>query len=176
MNIKLPYVIDTSINDSVQDFVYNTPSEYWVLNTYGNTINRRFCILNNLNLPFVDRVKEYNKRIFNLIGLFELEEETRFGNFIGVNTHGGNVHPHIDTRNANNWEHVRINFLISKPESGGQPVVNDNLIDIEEGYSWINISSLWPHYSTPVIGNKPRIVLSLGAYINPQSLKNIGII
>lgn len=175
MNIKLPFIIDPVIKDKVNKFVNTSPDEFWVSNTYGNTINRKFCCLNSLNVSLTSDIKEYNKHVFSLLGLFEPQEEYKFGNFIGVNYHGGNVHPHVDTKNLEGWEHVRINFLISKPDDGGHPIVQGNVLDIEECYSWINIASRWLHSSTPVIGSKPRVVLSLGAYINPSSLENIGI-
>jgi hypothetical protein len=44
---------------------------------------------------------------------------------------------------------------------------------MEEGQGWINLASEWLHGSTPVIGTKPRVVLSLGAYVHPGAIKYI---
>jgi hypothetical protein len=44
-------------------------------------------------------------------------------------------------------------------------VVDGKEYSIEEGQSWINIASKWAHMSTPVVGTKNRIVLSLGGYV-----------
>ena len=170
MLVKLPFVLDPDIKKNILDFVFSSDPFYWTENTSGNTFNRKFCMLNKYNLPLTTLIKEYSINIFSLLNITKQLEEKTFGNFIGVQKEGGFVHPHTDSRNDNGWDHVRVNFLVSKPKEGGMPIINNEPYTIEENLSWFNYASKWTHSSTPVIGDTPRIVLSLGAFVNPVEL------
>ena len=69
-----------------------------------------------------------------------------------------------------NFMIIRINFLVSKPHQGGNPVIENKEYNIMEDNAWLNLASRWVHSSTPVVGNKPRVVLSLGAFVSPEEL------
>ena len=168
MIVNLPIVIDPTIKDYVVNFVYTSEPKFWIINPVGK--NRKFCALNKHDLPITKVIKEYNKYVFSQFSIVRQIDEERFGNFIGYNTSGGFVHSHTDHLSSDGWEHVRINFLVSKPLQGGNPVIDDKEYNIMEDNSWLNIASKWVHSSTPVVGDKPRIVLSLGAYVNPSEL------
>jgi hypothetical protein len=58
--------------------------------------------------------------------------------------------------------------MIQKPIIGGDVVINSTTHAIGEGESWINFASKWQHSSTPVIGDRSRIVLSMGNYVENQ--------
>jgi len=45
------------------------------------------------------------------------------------------------------------------------PIINGIEYEIEQGECWKNVASSWWHGSSPVVGNKERIVLSLGSLI-----------
>lgn len=130
-----------------------------------NGKGRQFCILNKQDGAIKDLALKLWHETYNTLGITEYKEEPLFGIFLGVNNDGGFVHEHVD-RAPDGFHHVRINYLISKPNVGGLPIVNNvKLDDIEEGGCWLNIANIWTHSSTPVVGDKDRIVLSLGALV-----------
>ena len=112
---------------------------------------------------------DFAKQCYNTLDI-DIIEEPLFGNFIGFNTTSAFVHAHMDGTTVPNHEHVRLNFLVSKPEAGGVPVINDVVLTVNEGQCWLNIASQWEHSSTPVQGSKPRIVLSLGSIVPVEKL------
>ena len=170
MIVTLPVVIDSYIKDYVLNFVDTTDSLLWTNNTTGNTFNRRFFALNKHNLQLTKIIRDYSKYIYSQFNITRQKDEERFGNFIGYNKEGGFVPPHIDRLSSESWEHVRINFLVSKPHQGGNPVIENKEYNIMEDNAWLNLASRWVHSSTPVVGNKPRVVLSLGAFVSPEEL------
>ena len=167
MNIKLPFRINDTLRTEIINFVYNSDSCYWIKNNTGNTFNRKFCKISQLDLPISLSINNLNTEVYTALGITNFKYEHIFGNFIGVNAHGGNVHPHTDTKNNDGWFHVRINFLIQKPFYGGMPIINNIEYSINETESWLNLASEWLHSSTIVGGEKERIILSLGAYVDP---------
>ena len=99
------------------------------------------------------------------IGIKNWKEEPLDGTFIGVNQENAFVHKHKDKAEETKC-HLRLNFMIQKPTGGGMPIVDGKQIDVEEGECWINLASLWEHSSTPVVGIKERIVLSIGTLVS----------
>ena len=170
MLVPLPFILDPIIKNTILDFVFFSDTSYWKENISGNTYNRKYCTVNKYNIPLTPILKDYSKFIFSLLDLTKQVEETTFGNFIGVQKEGGFVQPHTDSKDANGWEHIRINFLVSKPIRGGMPIINNEQYTIEENCSWYNHASKWVHSSSPVVGDIPRIVLSLGAFVSPTEL------
>lgn len=138
-----------------------------------NGPSRQFCILNQIYTPISNMAYEFRLRKFKELGIDNFEEEPNFGIFLGVNNEGGYVHKHRDWAPDTHY-HIRLNFLISKPIAGGVPVIEGRPLEINENESWINFASEWDHYSTPVEGQKLRVVLSLGAFIEKeQVVKNL---
>jgi len=168
MNVKLP----NSLSTRIVEFADKEMS-YFQTNGYGEG-KRRFCALNNLpELQLAQEVKEFAKHAYEQIGVHHFIEEHMFGNFIGVNSHGGSVHQHKDPRHENGYYHIRLNFLVQKPTIGGTPIIDNIEYPMNEGDSWINYASEWNHASSPVSGDRSRIVLSLGAYIHPDVVATI---
>lgn len=167
MEIKRPLSIESGLSNLIVEFA-NTELKLFNLNTAGQ--GRRFCNLNKVNHELKNLVSEFADSCFAQLDMNPYETEHLYGNFIGVNTTGAYVQPHTDPR-KNGKYHVRLNFLIQKPLSGGMPVINDVEYKINEGECWINLASEWKHGSTPVVGNTPRIVLSLGKYIEQNKIK-----
>lgn len=168
-NIKLP----EPLAKRIIEFATNekTVRAYFEKNTAGE--GRRYCTLNKFSLELSRDVKEFAKHAYQQLGVSEFIEEHMFGNLIGVNESGGSVHRHQDPRHDNGYYHIRFNFLLQKPTVGGNPIINDVEYEIQEGQSWINYASEWWHASTPVVGNTPRVVLSLGAYVHPNVVETI---
>jgi hypothetical protein len=168
MNIILPFLINNDIKEEIVSFTQDGIN-YFTKNLAGN--NRRYCNLNKINVSLTDMVEHYSEKLFEKLNFTDTREEPNFGNFIGVNSQNAFVHSHKDSKSEHGFFHVRINFLVQKPISGGMPVINNKIYVIEENQSWLNLASEWTHSSTPVIGIKERIVLSLGKYVNPNQIK-----
>jgi hypothetical protein len=166
----LPLIIDKELKTKILNFVDNSDEKFWTINTAGK--NRKFCQLNNFNLDLTKEIKEYSKKIYNIFQITNFRQEHIFGNFIGVQTEGAFVHSHTDP-NLNGLEHIRINFMISKPIGGGIPIINNEEFNIEEDQAWLNRASKYYHSSTPVKGDKKRIVLSLGSYLTKKDINKI---
>jgi hypothetical protein len=171
MNVNLPFLIDKNIKNQIISFALKDGIPHFIKNAAGD--NRRYCDLNKTNVVLKDILTVYSDKIFNELGLTDTKKELDYGNFIGVNSENGYVHEHKDKRCTSGFYHVRVNFLVQKPISGGMPIIDNVEYDIKEEHSWINLASEWKHFSTPVIGNKERIVLSLGKFVNPSQINQL---
>jgi hypothetical protein len=170
MNIILPFLIDDDIKQQIISFALKDGLNFFLNNSHKNENNRRFCNLNKTNNILKNILQSYSDSLFKKLGMIDAKPEPMFGNFIGVNLENGFVHEHKDSRANNGFYHVRINFLVQKPISGGMPVIEKQIYLVEENQSWLNLASEWVHSSTPVVGDKERIVLSLGKYVNPKDI------
>ena len=83
------------------------------------------------------------------------------------NTVARGVQRHTDKRNDNNWLHFRINAVLQHAISGGEPIIDSVVVNVNEGEAWSIWASESLHSALPVKGDKPRIALSLGYYVNP---------
>ena len=162
MKIKTESVLSLEESLSVRNFVMDNFDNYKFFKNNGNA--RRYCSVTNVDTPVTDYLKRIRVQKFKEIGIDSFLEEPVYGIFIGVNGESGFVHQHMDS-SIDGHEHFRLNFLVSKPEGGGMPVINGKTYQVDEGQSWVNIASKWAHMSTPVVGSKNRIVLSLGGYV-----------
>jgi hypothetical protein len=160
--VNLDLTVPSTLAEEIIEFAMHTGITHF--RTNGSA--RRFCNLNSVNSKLTVKVKEFAQECYGTFGI-QVRDEPMFGNFIGVNSESGFVHPHKDPRDVNGDYHVRINFLVQKPEIGGVPVIEKVSYPVEERCSWINLASEWTHESTPVVGSKSRIVLSLGSFVNP---------
>jgi len=161
INPHLNLTIDENLRQRVIDFVYNEQS-YFKSNDFG--YGRKSCLLNIIDHTLSEEIRLFSKKCYESLGIFEYEDEPNFGNLIGVNKEGAFVHRHTDL-GVDGKCHVRLNFLIQKPEGGGMPIINGVEYTIEQGGCWKNIASAWWHGSSRVVGDKERIVLSLGALV-----------
>lgn len=162
MNVKSSMVLSNNAVTAIHNFVKNN-NHFFKLNGNGRKYYSTLDVDDKINIY----LKKIREKCFENLNITNFKEEPYFGIFIGVNTESGFVHEHIDPT-KNDYVHFRLNFLVSKPENGGVPVVNGNEVNIQERESWINCASKWLHKSTPVVGAKPRIVLSLGGLITEQ--------
>jgi hypothetical protein len=165
----LPFKVSESFKKEILNFALVDGIDYFKFNGNGKI----YCNLNNVECALSEKIKLFSLQCFKELGFTILKEEPNFGNFIGVNSESAFVHMHSDRRVENFW-HLRINFMISKPESGGIPIVDyKRYHNIEEDDCWINFASQWKHGSTPVIGKKPRVVLSLGQLVDETQAKEL---
>lgn len=161
--------INSDLKTRLLEFSLQPNLNYWIKNSYGP--NRRWCNLNNVNLPLSKDVKEFAEFCFKEIFDVKVIEETSFGNFLGVNGPGAFVHSHVDRLGPNGEWHVRLNFLLQKPIEGGMPLIDSRELSIKENHCWVNFASKYTHSSTPVKGNISRVVLSLGSFIEQNHIK-----
>ena len=170
MNIKTGLPIPSDLQLQIVNFAFTEIGKFMV-NPAG--LGRRFCNLNKYNIDLSKRVKEFARESYSSLGIDSVNEEHMFGNFIGVNSGGAFVHEHIDPNREDGHWHIRLNFMIQKPDVGGNVVIDGVEYLINEGESWINFASKWRHASTPVVGQRPRVVLSMGNYIDPKQATDL---
>ena len=99
--------------------------------------------------------------IVNQFELHDAQQEPIFKDFCGFITEGGYVHKHKDP-NQGQLIHTRFNVMVSKPVEGGVAVIDGQEVSVEEGEVWRCDAGICEHWTTPVIGSKPRIILSFG--------------
>jgi hypothetical protein len=160
---RLPIKIPEDLRIKIVNLSYDRVDMFQV--NSASRGRRRFCNLNEFDHEVTKEVKEFSKECYSAIGINTFQEEPLFGNFIGFNTSASSVHPHKDPRGPNGEWHIRLNFLVQKPFSGGLPILDGIQYEVDEGASWKNIACLWNHETSPVVGEKERIVLSLGALV-----------
>ena len=173
MNIKLPYRIPADLSTELLDFV-NQKEYTFTLHglTKHNRVINKFLKLDDLNNDLSKKVLQFGSSIFDDMNLKNRIREEYMGYSLMVVQNDGFIDSHIDGRDKNNFLHIRINFLLSKSDIGGDPIIDDVKYEIKEGESWFNIASIWKHGCTEVKGDKPRITLSLGHYVEPKEVKN----
>ena len=164
--IKTGLTIPDELKSEIVDFTLYSGLTFFKVNPAGN--NRRFCNLNLYDITLTNKIKEFSVICYNCLGIEKVNDEHIYGNFIGVNSVGGFVHEHSDSEDHFGRWHVRLNFMIQKPLEGGDVVIDGVKFLLNEGDSWLNFASKWSHGSTPVKGDRNRIVLSLGNYIDNQ--------
>jgi hypothetical protein len=74
--------------------------------------------------------------------------------------------------NVDGYTHVRYNIILSYPEQGGHSLYNGKINELKERMVWRCVAGKVKHGSIPVIGEKPRITLTLGFQIK-EIVKNI---
>lgn len=139
----------------------------WALKNYTlfrpNGYGRQYGILAEFD-DAPDEVWVIKRNIVDEYDLHNAIQEPIFKDFCGFITDGGQVHEHKDP-NQGGLIHTRFNIMISKPEIGGNPVIDGIEVNVKEGEMWICQAGLYKHYCTEVKGNKPRIILSFGFLI-----------
>jgi hypothetical protein len=129
---------------------------------------RRLCMLDAQDSGFGARVAEFAEGCFARLGL-RCSPERVLGNFIGVQRAGAWVQPHRDPFGEQGQWHLRLNFLVQKPIAGGVVMLGDFLVEPDEGEAWLNFASNRFHACSPVEGDRARVILSLGTYVDPTT-------
>lgn len=128
-----------------------------------NGYGRQYGILSEFNnIPKI--IWDIKQNIVTEYNLESAPQEPIFKDFCGFITDGGQVHEHKDP-NQGKLIHTRFNIMISKPEIGGNPVIDGIEVNVKEGEMWICQAGLYKHYCTEVKGDKQRIILSFGFLI-----------
>jgi len=161
-----------------KNFISNQEKEIlvnWTKKNISNFIQngegRGYGILKQFSDSPLKLVNKLRNRIIEIENINEWKEEPYFFDYIGVNTKGGSIHPHTDP-NDGDYIHTRYNIILRYPEKGGESIYGDNINKLEENLVWKCIAGKVLHASTPVIGSKPRITLSLGFLIKENGRNN----
>ncbi|HEY6579147.1 MAG TPA: hypothetical protein VIY09_07470 [Rhizomicrobium sp.] len=107
---------------------------------------------------------QIRRRAISHYSVSEYEDEPGYKCFLGCNTEGGFVQRHTDPSPPQK-RHVRMNLMISKPTGGGVPIVGAEAIGVEERDMWCFFPTVMAHESTPVVGSRLRLVLSIGILV-----------
>lgn len=106
----------------------------------------------------------YLKEAFDIFKLNFVCLEPIYKIFTGIHyEQGAFTHLHKDFA-PENYAHVRCNVLLEKPKSGGMPIIDGKVLDIDVGDMWIVLASLELHGSTPISGPN-RIIKSFGGLV-----------
>ena len=109
---------------------------------------------------------------FAEFGLVPTAVEPMFKNLTGNNyAEGAFVHPHIDSA-PDGFVHTRCNVMLRKPEVGGNPVLDGEEFDVQEGDLWLCLASLELHSSTPISGGQ-RLIFSFGGLVPVAQVQKI---
>jgi hypothetical protein len=129
-------------------------------------------ILYEAGFPY-KTLKEINNYILKK---FDLSENTpynpEYGILISYSTKGHSVHTHTDTNFVPDHTHVRFNLLLTKTE-GGDPIINGKTIEVKQDEVWICAAGMFPHSTTEITGEEPRIMISFGHSIENTLLNKI---
>lgn len=137
------------------------PSFNFKLNTVGD--GRRFS---------TQDTALYWEEAFKEFGLKPVEVEPIFKNLTGNHYQDGAfVHPHTDPA-PDGFVHTRCNLMLKKPKEGGNPVLDGEELDIEEGDLWLCLASMELHSSTPIKGGE-RLIFSFGGLVPVEQIEAI---
>lgn len=107
---------------------------------------------------------EFRDEAFAQFGFTELFREPDYRNFVGHHfLNGAYTQPHTDSA-PKNYLHVRANWMLRKPSSGGDPVLDGVTLSVNPGDLWVCFSSEEVHASTPMHGGE-RLICSFGALV-----------
>jgi hypothetical protein len=111
-------------------------------------------------------------KVFSEFGLEPTYVEPKFKIFTGHHfLKGAHTHNHKDDA-PDGYAHVRCNVMLKKPAFGGNPVIDEEEIDVAVGDLWLVIASLETHASTP-ISAPHRVIKSFGGLVPLAQLNNL---
>jgi hypothetical protein len=114
----------------------------------------------------------YWKEAFAAFGLVPTCVEPRFQNMTANHfLDGACTHPHKDSA-PDGFVHVRCNVMLKKPPVGGNPILDNNSVQVEENDLWICLASLEHHSSEPINGGE-RVMFSFGGLVTIEQVQRI---
>lgn len=117
---------------------------------------------------------EFRDEAFAALGFHYVEPEPMFANFLGEHfLDGAYTHPHTDFA-PQGYVHVRANWMLEKPEYGGDPIIGGFILNVQPGDLWVCFASIEEHSSFAIKGGVRR-VCSFGALVptNEINKRNI---
>ncbi len=132
---------------------------------------------NNINLHLGRRYARHDSHplwseAFAEFGLTPVSVEPVYKCFTGNHfIDGAFTHKHIDSA-PKGLVHTRCNLMIKKPPIGGDPILDDEVIHVEEGDLWLCLASMEYHASTPIKGGE-RIIYSFGGLVPIEQINTL---
>ncbi len=136
---------------------------------------KRIGILQNIENSPLDLVDVIKKRIIEVENIKDWILDPLYKDSIGINRKGAAIHKHTDP-NIEGHTHVRYNVILQYPDEGGDSIYNGEINKLQENMVWRCVAGLAEHGTTPVIGDRPRITLTLGFQIKNVIKENKSII
>tara|TARA_R100000329_G_scaffold65213_2_gene57729 strand:- start:7 stop:534 length:528 start_codon:yes stop_codon:yes gene_type:complete len=116
--------------------------------------------------------KELWQKSFAAFNLFPTQKELELGDLL-MNHYQDNACTHIHKDPApKGYVHIRANVMIKKPNKGGDIIVDNETIKVEENDLWLILASLENHGSTPIQKGE-RLIYSFGAVIKETDIKDL---
>lgn len=137
--------------------------------TNGN--NRKYLRLKDIDSEVEEKIQILKNKIIELEQIENWIEEPTFYDYIGINENDGFIQPHMDP-NIRGYIHTRWNLILKYPLEGGHSIYGNSVNVLEENMIWKCESGIVTHGSLPVIGEVPRITLSLGFQIKISPVDN----
>jgi hypothetical protein len=160
--IEYPFLRHNAIDDNFRNYMIeliNNNTDKFKENNAGP--NRFYWSIGNDEI-----INNIRITLANEFQLKDFCDEPFFGNYIGFIVGGGFIHPHMDGE-IKGHRHVRINVNILCGNDG--MACNDGkILIIKPKDAYITFASLVQHASMVVIGDIPRVTLSLGYQIPNQ--------
>ena len=149
------------VNSNSHLFKVNTTNSHTIDAPYGS---RQIGVLTRIPNSPLDLVKKIKDRVIEVEKINDWILDPSFEDSIGINKEGGSIHTHTDM-NLDGYTHVRYNIILSYPYEGGHSIYNGKINELKERMVWKCVAGKVKHGSTPVVGEKPRITLTLGFQI-----------
>lgn len=164
--IGLTYFYDNFISEEEQEIIRE-----WALR------NEKFLLTNPVspggpfrcrevfeNIPeTLDILTDIKSRIVEVENLKGIAQGDFYQDFLSIHKNGSFIQKHFDRCFEGNTYYIRrYNIFIALPEKGGLPIYSDEILKITERSMLKVDAGLIIHGTTPVVGEKPRIILSYG--------------
>tara|TARA_R100001224_G_C3927487_1_gene117496 strand:+ start:138 stop:545 length:408 start_codon:yes stop_codon:yes gene_type:complete len=116
--------------------------------------------------------KELWQKSFAAFNLFPTQKEPELGDVL-MNHYQDDACTHIHKDPApKGYVHIRANVMIKKPNKGGDIIIDNETIKVEENDLWLVLASLENHGSTPIQSGE-RLIYSFGAIIKEINIKDL---
>lgn len=179
LKIKTPYKVSEDLKEEILSFVNNNEVLPYVLHgakKYDKYINKMLKVENidTISPALAKKIIDFGNQVFDDMGMNDRQKESYLDYSVFIVENGGYIHTHIDALppEYTNYIHVRMNFLLTKPITGGDPIIEGTRYDMDQDQSWINLASMWSHGCNDVVGDIPRITLTLGHYVRADQVKS----
>jgi len=94
-------------------------------------------------------------------------DDTHIGDWFGITDEDSFVEPHTDILGEPfaDYNVRRYNLIVSMPHEGGQPIYDEDVLDVGERALWMCEATLVKHASVPNVGSRMRLNISYGFFV-----------
>ncbi len=116
-------------------------------------------------IPLVAEIKQ---RIVELEDIrLPIIDDLIIGDWFGMTDEDAFVEPHTDETTIPYLDYYvrRYNVIVSMPYEGGQPIYDDDILDVGERGLWRCEAGLIKHATVPNVGTRMRLNISYGFFV-----------